>query len=235
MLEEVGPIEDTMARLYDEMILIQQAISPLICIQKNAQGVMKLLKIANKEIDQMQEWDAKYLDSPRHLERKDKVSIEIDRVQLRLHLQNYSHLGAQLVSTMVAYNRIHIGFESLTQKHGMPAIITLEAIRGREVIFEETKGYIEQIKHVTKREVLEVTKDIIQQHAFSLVKVHMNLSWFWNNMRSRFKNILTEALEVNMHYKVDFPEWIEDIKKEFKSWKYYITNELHEEENGLSI
>jgi len=64
-----------------------------------------------------------------------------------------------LISIVVAYNRLHNGFESLTQKHGMPSIGTLEAIRGREIIFLEIRQYIKQIKQETKQEGL-VTKEI---------------------------------------------------------------------------
>jgi len=43
----------------------------------------------------------------------------------------------------------------------MLAIGSLEAIRGREVIFHDIKEYIEQINQKTEQEGLEVTKDII--------------------------------------------------------------------------
>ena len=40
MLDELGTMEDTMALLYDEMILLQPAMDPLIGMQKNAQEVV---------------------------------------------------------------------------------------------------------------------------------------------------------------------------------------------------
>lgn len=83
------------------------------------------------------------------MEKKDKLSAKIDRVELRFHLLNYSHIGAHLINTMDAYKWMHNGFESLTQKHEMPAIRSLEAIKGMEVVFQEIKDCIEQIKKVT--------------------------------------------------------------------------------------
>jgi len=56
-----------------------------------------------------------------------------------------------------------------------------------------------------EQEGLEVTKDIILQYTIAPVKAHMKLSWLWNNVESKFKNILTKALEVNIHYISDFP------------------------------
>lgn len=117
----------------------------------------------------------------------------------------------------------------------MHTIETLKSIRWREVLFQKIRDYIEQIKQAIKQEALEVTKDSIQQYAFAPVKVHMKLSWMWNNVQSISKIILTEELEVKMHYKGDLPDQIEVITKEFKAWNTYIKNELHEEENDLSI
>lgn len=51
MLDELGTMEDNMVRLYDEMILIQHVMAHLIGIQKNAQEVVKLLKIATRVVD----------------------------------------------------------------------------------------------------------------------------------------------------------------------------------------
>lgn len=47
----MGPMEDTMTWLYDEMILMKQIMAPLIGIQKNSQEVVKLSKIKNKEVE----------------------------------------------------------------------------------------------------------------------------------------------------------------------------------------
>jgi len=62
-------------------------VSPLLGIQKKAQEVVKLLKVANKAINHLQEWVSKYLDAPQHLEKKDKIFADIDRDHLRLHHQ----------------------------------------------------------------------------------------------------------------------------------------------------
>lgn len=80
MLDELGAMDDTMTQLYDEMILIQQVVAPLIGIQNNAQEVVKLLKIANRAIDQMQEWIVEYPYASQHLEKRDKISTKIDKV-----------------------------------------------------------------------------------------------------------------------------------------------------------
>jgi len=48
MQEELGPMEDTMASLYDEMILLHQVVSPLIGIQKKEEEVVKLPRITKK-------------------------------------------------------------------------------------------------------------------------------------------------------------------------------------------
>lgn len=47
---------------------------------------------------------------------------------------------------MVSYKRLHNGFESLTQKHGTSAIKSLKEIKGMEVIIQDIRDYIEQIK-----------------------------------------------------------------------------------------
>lgn len=88
MQEELALMEDTMAQLYDEMILLQKVVAPLISIKNKVQEVVKLLKVANKVIDQLQEWVAKYSDAPQHLERKYRITTDIDRFQLRLHHQS---------------------------------------------------------------------------------------------------------------------------------------------------
>jgi len=157
------------------------------------------MKVANRAVEQHQEWDAKYRDAPQHLEKKYRISVEINRVQLRLHHQNYMHHEEHSISTIFAYNRLHNGFESLRHKYRMPAIGTLEAIRGREIIFQEIRQYIEVIKQAKEWEGLEVTKDIIPQYAITPVKAHMN-SWLWNNVLSSSKTILIEALEVKNRY-----------------------------------
>lgn len=82
---------------------------------------------------------------------------------------------------------------------------------------------------------MEVTKDVIQQYAFAPVKAHMKISWLWNNVQSSSKNILSKALEVKVRYERDLPIWVEAITKDFRAWHTYITSELHEEENDLSI
>lgn len=115
-----------MARLYDEMILLQQVVAPLIGIHQKSQEVVKLLKVANREVDQLQEWVAKYLDASQHLERKDMIFAEIEKVQLRFHHWNYMYVGEQWISTIVAYYWLHNGFESLAQKHGIPSIRMLK-------------------------------------------------------------------------------------------------------------
>jgi len=55
-----GAMEDIIAWLYHEMILLQQVVAPPIGIRKKVQKVVKLLKVANKEINQLQEWPSKY-------------------------------------------------------------------------------------------------------------------------------------------------------------------------------
>jgi len=127
------------------------------------------------------------------------------------------------------------GFESLTDKLWMLAIKYLELIVGREVMFKEMREYIEQIKQAIEWEGLEVTKDIIESYEFPLVKAHMNLLWLWNNVQSSFKNILTKAFKVTMRYKWDLPIQVEVVTKDFKVWHTYITCELHDEKNDLSI
>jgi len=55
-------------------------MAPLIGIQKKEQEEAKLLKLANKAVDHLQEWASKYPYAPQHLEIKDKIVVEIDRV-----------------------------------------------------------------------------------------------------------------------------------------------------------
>lgn len=76
--------------------------------------MVKLLKVANREVNHLQQWASKYLDALQHLEKKDKIVTGMDRRQLRLHHQNYMCLGEQSISTIFSYNRMHNGFESLT-------------------------------------------------------------------------------------------------------------------------
>lgn len=235
MQEELGLLEDTMARLYDEMILIRQVVDPLVCIQKKAQEVVKLLNVENRAVDHFWEWDAKYPNGLQHLEMKDRIPAEIDIVQLGLHHHNYMHIGEQSISTIVSYNELHNGFESLTHKHGMPAIWALEAIKGREITFQEVRKYIEHIKKAIKQKGFEVTKDIILHYAITLIKPHMKLSRLWNNVYSISKTILMEALEVKMRYVGDFPVQVKAISTNIRTWHTYITNKLHEEANDLSI
>lgn len=94
MQEELRPMEDTMAWLYDKMILIQ-VLAPIIGIQKKAKEVVKILKVSNRVVNKIQEWATKYSDASQYLEKKDKIFAEMDRVQCRLHLHKYLHLGAQ--------------------------------------------------------------------------------------------------------------------------------------------
>jgi len=42
-----------MERLYDEMLLPKQVVAPLVGIQKKAQEVIKLLKVANIIVEQL--------------------------------------------------------------------------------------------------------------------------------------------------------------------------------------
>ena len=117
-----------MARLYDKMTLLQQVVALLVGIQKKAWEVVKLLKVANKVVDHLQEWVSKYPDAIQHVENKYRIVVEIDRVHMRLHHENYMCLREWSIGTVATYNRLHNFFESLTQKHGMPAIGTLEGL-----------------------------------------------------------------------------------------------------------
>jgi len=51
-----------MALLYDVMILLHEAMEPLISLQNKSQELLNLLKVENKEVDQLEEWATKYLD-----------------------------------------------------------------------------------------------------------------------------------------------------------------------------
>lgn len=53
-----------MVLLYNEMILLQQVVAPLVGIQKKEQEVVKLLKVENREIDHLQDWVFMYPDAP---------------------------------------------------------------------------------------------------------------------------------------------------------------------------
>ena len=109
-----------MVKLYGEIILLHEVVVPLVGIQKKAQEVFKLLKVANKVVDQIQECNAKYIDVPQQLVINNRVFVEESIVQIRLHHQNYIRLGEQLTNTIFAYNRLHNGLESLIKKHMMP-------------------------------------------------------------------------------------------------------------------
>lgn len=96
-------MEDTLAQLYDEEILLHEVVAPLVGIKNKAQEVLKLVKVENKVVNQIQEWVSNYLDVPQQLFRKNNVSNEVEKVQLRLRNQNYIYLGEQSTNTIVAY------------------------------------------------------------------------------------------------------------------------------------
>lgn len=100
---------------------------------------MKLLKVENRVEYHLQKGVLKYPDAPQHLEKKERIVAEMDRVHLRLHHQNYIRISEQLISTIIIYNQLHNDFEPLTQKHGMPLIDTLEEIIGRDIIFPKIR------------------------------------------------------------------------------------------------
>lgn len=100
MQEEMGQMQDTMAQLYDEMILPQQVVAPLVGIQKKVQEVLKLLKVASSTVDQLQEWVAKQLNVSQQLVTKDKIIAEMNRVHLRLHHQNSIALENKRLTTL---------------------------------------------------------------------------------------------------------------------------------------
>jgi len=127
---------------------------------KEGTGSDETLEGSNRWVNHLQQWASKYQDALQHLEKKDNIVTGMDRDQLRLHQQNYMRPREQSTSTVVAYNQLQNGFESLTQNNGMPLIGTLEAIRGRDIIFLEIRQYIKQIKQETEQEGL-VTKEII--------------------------------------------------------------------------
>lgn len=224
-----------MAQLYDDMILLQQVVDPLVGIHKKSQELLKLLKVASKVIDQLQEWAAKYLNALPQLVRKDKIVAEMDLVQFRLHHWNYNRLGEQVTNTISTYGCLHNGFESLAQKYGMPSVGSLEKIKGREIIFQKIRQYIELIKQASRQGALEITKDIILQYSIMLVQAHMKLSWLWNNVQSISKTILIKVLEVKIWYAADFVVWVKVISTEFRACNTYIANEIHEESNDFSI
>ena len=64
--------------------------------------MVNIPKIPKKAVDHLQEWATKYLDAPQHLEMKGMIDTEIEKVQLRLHHQNYMYLGEYLISTISA-------------------------------------------------------------------------------------------------------------------------------------
>jgi len=100
-----------MAWLYDEMILLQQVVAPLVGIQKEAPELLKLLRVENKVVDQLQEWALKYLNVLQQLVRKDRIFIELEIVYLRLHHQNYIHFGEHATKIISTYGQCHNGFE----------------------------------------------------------------------------------------------------------------------------
>jgi len=50
--------------LYDEEILLHEVVAPLVGIKNKAQEVLKLVKVENKVVNQIQEWVSNYLDVP---------------------------------------------------------------------------------------------------------------------------------------------------------------------------
>lgn len=78
MQKELGIMEDIMAWLYDEMILIEKVMDPLIDIHKKAREVLKLLNVARKSIDHLQEWDSKCLNVVPQLVIMDRITVEMD-------------------------------------------------------------------------------------------------------------------------------------------------------------
>lgn len=55
-------------------------VAPLIGIQKKAQKMVKVLKVAEKVVDHLQEWASMYPYTRKHLENKDMIIAKIDRV-----------------------------------------------------------------------------------------------------------------------------------------------------------
>lgn len=72
----------------------------------------------------------------------------MDRVQLRLHIQNYTRLGRHKTNTIIAYEWLHIGLESLMQKYGVPIVGEIGEIRVKNVIMQDLNHFIEHIKQV---------------------------------------------------------------------------------------
>ena len=103
------------------MIILHEVVALLVCIQKKVQEVLKLLKVVNIIIDQIREWASKYPDVPLQLVRKDRIASKVDRLQLRLHHQNFIRLGEQSSNTLASYSRLHNGLESLEHNHVMPS------------------------------------------------------------------------------------------------------------------
>lgn len=181
-----------------KMILLHEVVAPMIIIKKKYQEILKLLKVENKVIDLIQEWGAKY---PNFLEKFGQEGNNCRRdgkVQLRLHIHNYTCLGEKATNTITSYGQLHNGLESLTQKHGMPFVGTLGEIRGKDVIMHVIKQFIEKIKQTFGHEGPEITKKIILQYAIAPAKLHMKLSSLWNNVQSSSKSILSRALGVKM-------------------------------------
>lgn len=171
-----------MVQLYDEMIILHEVVALLVCIQKKVQEVLKLLKVVNIIIDQIREWASKYPDVPLQLVRKDRIASKVDRLQLRLHHQNFIRLGEQSSNTLASYSRLHNGLESLEHNHVMPSQGSLGEIRGKEIILQEVRQYIKQIKQTSEQEGLEITKDIILRYVIAPTKAHMKCLWLWNSV-----------------------------------------------------
>lgn len=57
-------MEDSMKKLYDEIILLYEMVTPLIRIHNKSQEIQKLLKVENKYFNLIKEWGSKYTDVP---------------------------------------------------------------------------------------------------------------------------------------------------------------------------
>lgn len=51
------------------------------------------MKVAGTTMDLMQNSGTKYLNIPEQLVKKEKLAFMVDRLDLRLHTQNYNQLG----------------------------------------------------------------------------------------------------------------------------------------------
>lgn len=77
-------------------------------------------------------------------------------------------------------------------------MVPLGEKRDKETIMQEVKQFVKQINQVSQQQGLEITKHIILQHEIAQEKVHVKLSWMWNNVQCGSISILTKALEVKM-------------------------------------